>query len=90
MLVNVSNAKMIHDNLRQLWFWGTSPVVEICPGSPIGEKEVTESIEFWRTNKVFIDVKSITYVDQCDFEKLNVIQITGDISIPKTSIAITI
>ena len=68
LLLNVSNAKMIHDNLRQLWFWGTSPAVEICPGSPIGEKEVTESIEFWRTNKVFIDVTSITHVEKCDFE----------------------
>lgn len=88
-LLTTAFAKDIHDNLRQNWFWETSPDIEICEGSHIGMSEVIESIEYWRKNKIEIDINSITYVDSCDFEKRNVIQITGDISIPKTSIAIT-
>ena len=88
-LLTTAFAKELHDNLRQSWFWETSPDIEICSGSNIGMSEVIESIEFWRKNKIDLDIKSITYVESCDFTKTNVIQITGDISIPKRSIAVT-
>ena len=86
LLINKANADQnnLDKNLKQGWFWETSPNVEICPDSEISTSEVFKTIDYWSSRGLSIDIGSVVEVDHCDLEKRNVIQIMGDRNLKPT------
>ena len=74
LLLNTAHAD---HNLKQGWFWETSPNIEICPDSNISINKVNETIDYWSSRGIEVKINDIIEVDYCDLEKRNVIQIMG-------------
>ncbi len=71
----MSTALALQPGLKRSWHWVTEPTVEICPDSDISVNQVIDVLEYWLEREVNVQIAGIQHVEQCDDDKLNVIQV---------------